>query len=271
MGNISSLYFISVRTLRQFVYIPFRRNIVSNTRRSHIDELFITVVLFFLYLSVLLVSWDGGTILEYHYSFLQSDSFLSEQCTFYFDHFADSTRGQTLSTDCPLVVAPVNEVNLSECKRMTCTGGGNILNYHQGTCEMRRCQGNDYMLSSARGGWDIYTLDVTRLPTESPTMLPGNADFVQDGVGWIPIAVPIVCVCVFVPIVVVTVVVIRRRKETNVDETVTYDDTIQMPPTMQAAEKQTETQNAYPGLKSRDQPEPSEYETMQTPIYEQVE
>ncbi len=66
------------------------------------------------------------------------------------------------------------EVNLSDCKRMTCTGGGNILNYLQGTCEMRRCQGNDYMLSSDRGGWNIYVLDVARVNVTTTTGFPGN-------------------------------------------------------------------------------------------------
>ena len=163
------------------------------------------------------------------------------------------------------------EVNLSECKRMTCTGGGNILNYLQGTCEMRRCQGNDYMLSSARGGWNIYVLDVARLTAETAKMLPGNANSGQDGVGWVPIAVPIICVCVIVPIVVVTVLVIRKKGRNVDDEAVTYENTIQMATTMQAAENQIETQNTYYSLKSHEQPEASEYESIQTPTYEQLE
>ncbi len=34
---------------------------------------------------------------------------------------------------------------------------------------------------------------------------------------------------------------------------------------MQATENQTETQNTYDGLQSRDQPEPSQYESIQAP------
>ncbi len=95
---------------------------------------------------------------------------------------------------------------------MTCTGGGNIFNYLGGVCEVRRCQGNDYMLSSARGGWNIYVLDVTRLTAHNATMLPANATSGQDGVGWISIAIPIIGVCVLIPVVVVAVVVVRKGK-----------------------------------------------------------
>ena len=57
---------------------------------------------------------------------------------------------------------------------MTCSGGGDIFNYLGGIiCEIRQCQGNDYMLSSALGGWNIYVLDVARLASDSGTMLPG--------------------------------------------------------------------------------------------------
>ena len=99
----------------------------------------------------------------------------SEQCTFHVHSSADPTNGQPLSTGCPLIVSPVTEVSLSHCKRMTCTGGGNILNYLQGTCEIRRCQGNDYMLSSTRGGWHIYVLDVARPSAVTATTLPSKA------------------------------------------------------------------------------------------------
>ncbi len=230
----------------------------------------------------------------------------SEQCTFNFEHFVDPTKGQTLSTDCPLVEAPVIEVSLIHCKRTTCTGGGNILNYHQGTCEIRRCQGNDYMLSSARGGWHIYVLDAARhtaatsttlpskatsvLPTAAAaSVLPGNPTLVhltgdtttmlrgkptsrQDGVGWIPIAVPVICVCVVVLIVVVvTVVFIRKRKARNTEETVTYDNNAGRVATVEVTEAHMATQQTYYDLKSRGQPAYSEFEWPQDPTYEYVE
>ncbi len=199
------------------------------------------------------------------------NSLLSEQCTFYFDLFADPSRGQSVSTDCPLLRAPVVEVNLSDCKRMTCTGGGNILNYLDGICEMRRCQGNDYMLSSARGGWNIYVLDVSRLTAEAGTMLPGNTTSGQDGVTWIPIVVPMICVCILVAIVVAIALFARKRNRRNINETVTYNNTIQMAATMQAAENQTETHKTYYNLKSLDQSESSNYESIAIPTYEELE
>ncbi len=136
---------------------------------------------------------------------------------------------------------------------------------------MRRCQGNDYMLSSARGGWNIYILDNARLTTETATMLPGDITSGQDGIGWIPIAVPIICVCVLIPVVVVAVVFVRKKKVRNAEETVTYVNTVQAVATAQSAESEMETPKTYYGLKSRDQPEPSEYESIQAPTYEQLE
>ncbi len=163
------------------------------------------------------------------------------------------------------------ETSLDDCKRMTCTGGGNILNYLEGTCEIRRCQGNDYMLSSTRGGWHIFVLDSARLTAENISIVPGNVISGQDGIGWIPIAVPIICVCVIVPIVVVAVVFTRRRKgRKNADEPVGYDNTVQRVDT-QAAGNEREIQKPYYGLQSLDRSTPSDYESVQVPTYEQLE
>ncbi len=154
---------------------------------------------------------------------------------------------------------------------MTCTGGGNIFNYLEGICEVRHCEGDNYMLSSARGGWDIYILDVARLTADTATMLPGSTTSGQEDIDWIPIAVPIVCVCILIPVVVVIVLFVKKRKRGNPDETVTYDNAIQTVNTTQGTENQKEMQKQYYGLKSRHQPEPSQYNSMQAPIYEQVE
>ncbi len=76
--------------------------------------------------------------------------------------------------------------------------------------------------------------------------------------------------CVLIPVVVVIAVFVRKKRVRNAEETVTYDDTIQTVNTTQSVENQLETQKYY-DLKSRDQPEPSEYESIQTPTYLQLE
>ncbi len=49
------------------------------------------------------------------------------------------------------------QVNMSYCKRMTCTGGVKIFNYLNGACEIR-CQCNEYIRPR-----NIYVLDAIRL------------------------------------------------------------------------------------------------------------
>ena len=50
--------------------------------------------------------------------------------------------------------------SLEDCKAQTCAVGGNTLNYKpDGTCDIKKCEGDDLQLSTCCGGHDIYTMD----------------------------------------------------------------------------------------------------------------
>ncbi len=133
------------------------------------------------------------------------------------------------------------QVNLSHCKRMTCTGGGNIFNYLHGTSEIRRCQGNNYMLSAACGGWNIYILDVPRLSK-------------TENVDRISFTFAIVCVWMSVIILVGTMFVLRKRNHQRYvrRDTVPFTDATKV--VSIPVERSTDAPHTYYMLKPWDQP-----------------
>ena len=62
-----------------------------------------------------------------------------------------------LSSQCQML-KPLNVQNYAECVQNTCDAGGNTLNYRNGLCQIRMCDGNDYKLTTSDEGWYIATL-----------------------------------------------------------------------------------------------------------------
>ena len=124
-----------------------------------------------------------------------------------------------LSSGCTAMKVSVRE-SLSKCLKVACNVGANVINFHSGVCELRKCKdGQDPDYTTEKGGWDVYMLGDNAALTKdeihstTPQYSTSPPDKDADGVQ-LQVIIPAVLVPVIMIIILIIVavcLVMRRR------------------------------------------------------------